>query len=150
GDVARGVVVRMQIHATPLAGELRLTLAVRLLTMSTLATGPAGIPGVYQEEGNTCPSRLIGDVGTELKEGPRVPLVTVCASNRCPLSNPRQVFEGECLARDDGFLDQSLADAVVGVFLEPSFLASHPAQALPGASGTARLQPLAVGMAAGT
>jgi hypothetical protein len=65
------------------------------------------------------------------------------ASNRCSLSNPTEVFNRDCLARYGSFLDQLLADAVVGVFLETCFALSHAANAALGVACAALLQPLA-------
>ncbi len=44
-------------------------------------------------------------------------------SNRDPLTNPRQVFEGECLARYGGFSHQGFREAVVDLLLEATFAA---------------------------
>src|SRR5262245_52581887 len=47
-----------------------------------------------------------------------MPLIAIGPTNRCPVSNPREVFEGECLAGHEGFLDQGLANAMVHVLPE--------------------------------
>ena len=64
-----------------------------------------------------------------------MPLVAIGPANRCPLSNPRQVFERECLAGHDGFVDQRLADHVVGMGLEPRLTPPHAADAALGVTG---------------
>ena len=81
--------------------------------------------------------RLVGDELAQLEEGPGMPLVAMFAPNRCSLSDPRQVFESDCLARYDGFLDQLLADTVIRVFLEARLTAAHLAQTTLGVLGAA-------------
>ena len=55
-----------------------------------------------------------------------MPFVALFVPNRDPLANPAQVFESECLARDDGFLHQGFADTVIQSFWKrrsrPAFL----------------------------
>jgi hypothetical protein len=64
------------------------------------------------------------------------------APNRCPLSNPAEVFEGECLARHDGFLDEGFTDTVIDVFLEAGFALPRLADAPLGVVGATLLQAL--------
>ncbi|HEX9412283.1 MAG TPA: hypothetical protein VF916_02165, partial [Ktedonobacterales bacterium] len=71
-----------------------------------------------------------------------MPPVARFVSNRCSLSDPAQVFKSDCLARYDGFLNESLADAVVGVFLEAGFTASQATDATLGIAGPDFLEPL--------
>src|SRR5581483_1192365 len=82
------------------------------------------------------------DVLAELEEGPGMPFVAMFAANRCSLSDPTQVFESECLARYDGFLDELLADAVVGVALETGLTTAVAYQAPLGVLGSALLEAL--------
>src|SRR5260221_14284371 len=49
------------------------------------------------------------------------------ALNRCSLNDSAQVFKSDCLAQYGGFLNEPLADAVVGVALEADFLLPHAA-----------------------
>ena len=92
---------------------------------------------------DACPCGLVGEELAQLEEGPGMPLVAMFVPNRYPLSNPAEVFESECLARDDGFLHQGLADTVIHVLLE----AALPSRILPetafGVLGVDLLQPLA-------
>src|SRR5262249_8418526 len=71
------------------------------------------------------------------------PLVAMFVANCCPLPNPAQVFEGECLARYEGFVHQGLRDSVVHVLLEAAFTARVLAQAALRVLGVDLLQPLA-------
>src|SRR5262249_20807206 len=80
GDVASGVVVRVQLIAASPAAELRWRLPVRFLTMPTLAPGPARVSRVYQVGGHTGLCRFVGQEATELKEGPGMPLIAILVS----------------------------------------------------------------------
>ena len=79
---------------------------------------------------DTGPGRLVGNVLAKSEEGPGMPFVAMFVANRYPLSNPAEVFEGECLARYEGFLHQGLANTVIHVLLE----AMLPARVLPEAA----------------
>src|SRR5690348_6997657 len=87
---------------------------MRLLTMPIGRTRPTGIPWVYQMHGHACPGRFVGEELAQVEEAPGVPLVAMFASNRGSLSDSTEIFKSDCLARYDGFLDEPLADAVVG------------------------------------
>ncbi len=118
-------------------------MAVGFLTMSTGRTGPAGMARVHQDQAHTSPGRLVGEELPQVSEGPGMPLVALLSSNRCPLSDACQVFQRECLARYEGFLDQSLADAVVDVSLKAALSPAHLLQAPLGRLGTDLLEYLA-------
>jgi hypothetical protein len=79
----------------------------------------------------------------KLEKRPGVPLIAMFVPNRDPLTNPTKVFEGDCLARYGGLLDEFLADAVVSVGLEAGFAAAHLPQATLGVLGANPLKPLA-------
>src|SRR5258708_37302665 len=111
--------------------------------MATVATRPTRVSGINQMHRDPCPSRLVGDVLAELQEGPGMPLIAMLVSNRCPLSNPTQVFEGECLARDGGCSNQGLRDTVIHIPLKAAFLVRILAQAALGILGVDLLQALA-------
>src|SRR5689334_13055829 len=98
--------------------------------------------------GHACPRRFVGDVLAQLEEGPGVPLVAMFVPNRCSLPDARQVLESDCLARYDGFLDQLLADHVVGVALEAGFTAAHLPQTALGILGVHLLEALPAQMVA--
>src|SRR5258707_3119939 len=99
--------------------------------MATVATRPTRVSGINQMHRDPCPSRLVGDVLAELKEGPGMPLIAMLVSNRCPLSNPTQVFEGECLARYGGFINQGLPDTAVHIPVQTAIPVRTLAQAAP-------------------
>src|SRR5260221_13572258 len=89
--------------------------------MATVATRPTRVSGINQMHRDPCPSRLVGDVLAELKEGPGMPLIAMLVSNRCPLSNPTQVFEGECLARYGGFRNPGVRGNGIQLPVEAAF-----------------------------
>src|SRR5712692_9487091 len=93
--------------------------------MPTVATGTAGIPRVNQSDRNTSPGSLIVDKRAELVESPGMPLVSVCTSNRCSLTNACQVFQSDCLACTSSFVYQGLCYAVVRVFLKTLLASAH-------------------------
>src|SRR5262249_9213473 len=124
----RGVIVRVHSKATPLTKERLLRLPIRLPTMPTLATGTAGVARVYKVDWHSGLRRLVGDILAQLEERPRMPLVAMFVSNRCSPPDSRQILKSDCLARYGGFLDELLADAVVGVALETGFAVAYLAQ----------------------
>jgi hypothetical protein len=95
------------------------------------------------------PCRFVGDVVAQLEERPGMPLVAMCALNRCSLSDTAQVFEGDCLAQYSGFLDELLADAVVGIALEAGLTLPHASYPPLGVAGADLLEPLAAQVVAG-
>src|SRR5215831_11494833 len=124
------------------AKELGVALSIRLLALPTAATGPASVARVYQIDRHASLRRLVGDTLAQLEERPGVPLVAMCPTNRCSLADSRQILQSDCLAGYGGFLDELLADAVVGVVLEAGFAPPHAADAPRGVSGTDFLEPM--------
>jgi hypothetical protein len=96
--------------------------------MSAGGTRATGVAWIYQ---------------AHLKKCPGVPLVAMFASNRCSLSNPTEVFKRDCLARYRGFLDDLLANHMIGVGLEARLAATHLAQTALRVLRVDLLQPLA-------
>ncbi len=107
---------------TPKGG---LALTISTLAMPAAQTRLRGVGRVDQPDLDSSPGRLVGEKYTQLKEGPGMPLVSLFAPNHCLFSNAGQVFESQCLARDDGFPYQSLADGMVDVFHIPAFPPAH-------------------------
>jgi len=90
-------------------------LTVRFLTVPTGRTGSARVAGVHQDQAYTCPCRFVGEKAPQLEEGPGMPLVALCPTDRSSLSDTGEVFQSECLAGRSGFLDEGLADAMVRI-----------------------------------
>lgn len=122
--------------------------AIRLLTMATLTARAAGIPRVYQMQRHASPGGFVGEELAQLEEGPGMPLVALFVANRYPFSNPTQVFESQCLARDESFEYQGLRDTVIDVFLKAALTARILAQTAFGVLRVDLLQPLAPGVVA--
>ncbi len=125
-------------------------MAIRFFAVSALTTGPAGVAWVYQFDLDTGPRGLVTDKASELGESPGMPLVSVCTSNRCPLSDSGQVFQSDCLACASGLVDQGFCYPMVGILLK-AFLSSAPVlEAAFRGAGTDLLQRLAAFLIAQT
>src|SRR5215467_9581581 len=92
-------------------------------------TGATGVSGIDQMHWHACPCGFVDEELTELIESPRMPLIAMFATNRDSLTNPTQIFESACLARDGGSFHQDLAYTVMHIALETPFLARVLAQA---------------------
>ncbi len=121
GDIDRRVHIGIHTPAPALAAKGGLALAIGFLAVSTLRTRAAGVAWVYQDQTHASPGCLVGEKLPQLIEGPGMPLIALCPSNRSSLPNAGQVFQRECLAGRSGFLHERLADAVVGIGLEAPF-----------------------------
>jgi len=119
-----------------------LRLPVGLLTVPTSRAGAARVSGIYQVDGNTGVRGLVADVRPQLEEGPRVPLVAMCPTNRCSLADSRQILKRDCLAGHGGFLNELLANNVVGAALEAGIALPHAADTALGALGADLLETL--------
>ena len=97
---------------------------VSFVDMSTVGTGPRCVARINQPHRHTGHRRLVGDEHPELMERPRMQVGTLSASNRYPVADTLEVFEGDTASGVFGFTDQSLADAVVHISCEPSFLSA--------------------------
>lgn len=117
-----------------------LRLAIGTLPVSAARTRGARVGRVYQPDFDTRPGRLVGKEHPQLEEGPGMPFVAVFAPNHCLLSNAAQVFESQCLARYDGFVDQGLTDFVVDIFHVAAFSPAYLLEATFGRFGSHPLQ----------
>src|SRR5438067_2716573 len=120
-DIHRSIVVRVAAESTLLALKGGLALTIGTFTMPTDATGLARKGRVNQPNRYASPGCFVGQKQAQLEEGPGVPFITVFAPNRDLLSQTGQVFKGECLARDDGFVNQGLRYLVVDMLHIPAF-----------------------------
>src|SRR6266568_949085 len=101
-----------------------LRLAISFFAMSALRTGSTRIPGVNKPHTNARPCCLVGNIRSQLVEGPGMPFVAVLTPNRCPVPDASEVFKGKCLACTNGFVYQGLRYSVVYILLE-ALLASR-------------------------
>ena len=109
----------MQAETALLTFERGLTLTIRLFAMPTLGAGTTRVPGVNKPDRNARPGCFVGNVHPQLIESPGMPLVAVFVTNSDrALSDTRQVFENQCLARLNGFVYQGFAHLVIHLFLK--------------------------------
>ena len=94
---------------------------IGFVNVTTSRTGAAGISGVNQENWHANPFGFVGHEGAKLEERPTMQGCPLCATNRNPLADTAQIFQGNrsiCVFR---FGNQFLAGAVVGVFGKAAF-----------------------------
>ena len=99
---------------------------IGFVNVTTGRTGAAGVPRVNQEYGNACTFRFVGHESTKLEERPTMQSCPLRATNRNPLPNAPQVFQGNrsiCVFR---FGNQLFADAVIDVFGKTAFFSRQP------------------------
>jgi len=81
-DILSGVPISVIGMTTSLTTETSLTLAVRLCTMTALATGARRVAGVDGVQWDTCKSGLIAEKLTQLSKRPTALPCTLRVSNR--------------------------------------------------------------------
>ena len=99
---------------------------IGFVNVTTSRTGAARISGVNQENWHANPFGFVGHEGAKLEERPTMQGCPLCATNRNPLADTAQIFQGNrsiCVFR---FGNQFLADAVVGVFGKTVFFSRKP------------------------
>ena len=80
-------------------GEAGLRLTIAFITAATCGTRSAGIARVHRDNGQSGGLGLVFDKLPQLVESPVAQQPAHFTRNRfCPVSNMREVFEGECLA----------------------------------------------------
>jgi hypothetical protein len=94
-----------------------------------------GVSQVYQPYPNARRRCLVGEKQAQLKEGPGVSFIPLLSTNRDSLSDACEVFEGQCLVRDDGFVDQRLGNLVVDILHVAPFAPSQTLQTPCGGTG---------------
>lgn len=123
GNIHRRDVVCESRETAGHTGETRLTETIAFIDAATFGASAAGVLGIDQDHRHTRTPRLVRDKRAQLKEGPTMQRGSLAATNRNPLANPTQVFEGNrslCVFR---LRHKLLADAMVGIFRKTSFLA---------------------------
>ena len=99
---------------------------IGFVNVTTSRTGAAGVSGVNQENWHANPFGFVGHERAKLEERPVMQGCPLCATNRNPLADTAQIFQGNrsiCVFR---FGNQFLADAVVGVFGKTAFFTRKP------------------------
>jgi hypothetical protein len=98
-----------------LADEFIPALAVGLVAMATSRAGARRVPWVDGDHGHAGTLGLVTDKRAQLKERPALHAVPLRPTSRCPLSNARQVFDGNGGSGVFGLPHDALADAMVFV-----------------------------------
>jgi hypothetical protein len=112
-------------ETTLLAKKGGLALAIGRRTKPTTATRLARISRVDQPDLHPCPSCFVCEEQAQLEEGPAVPFIAVFAPNHCRVPDTSEIFQGQCLARYNGFLDQGLRYLVIDVSHEAALPPAH-------------------------
>ncbi len=115
-------------------------MAIGTRAMPAGRTRLRGVGRINHSDLDARPGRFIRKEQAQLVEGPGMPFVTVFAANRDSLSQASEVFQGECLARYDSFLDQGLRDPVVDITHPAPLAPAHPLQAPFGGTSPYTLQ----------
>ncbi len=115
-------------------------MAIGSFTMPATRTRLRGISRVHQAQRNARPGCFVGKVHPQLVESPGVPFVAVFAASHCPIPDAGEVFQGQCLARYDGFVYQGLGNAVIDVFHVAALPSTHLFEATFGRFGADPLQ----------
>ena len=91
----------------------------------------ARVPWVHGDQRNAITLRLVGQESPQLVEAPTVVCAALRPSNRCPIADARQVFDGNSTSGVFGLPHDSLADPVVEIAGKPRLLEpARPQQAL--------------------
>lgn len=101
---------------------------IGFVNVTASRTGATGVPRVNQEYRHASPLGFVGHERTKLEERPTVQGCPLRATNRDPLADATQIFQGNrsiCVFR---FGNQFFTDAVVGVFGKTAFAARKPFQ----------------------
>jgi hypothetical protein len=105
-------------------------------------TCPAGVARIDEQDRHAEHSRLVGDEGPKLAEGPIVQSCALggpCGLN--PVPDTLEIFKGDRAAGAFGLRHECFADAVVGMRLKPALPAGHSLELAFGGLGAATLKP---------
>jgi len=114
-DIARCNAVGGAIVAAPSALELVPCGPVGLVDVAALRASSGSVFRVHQHYGHAGELRFIGDKLPELVERPRGLAAAMCPTNRCPLADARQIFEGNRAGGVLGLSHNLLGDAMVSI-----------------------------------
>ena len=107
-------------------GELGLRRTIGFSNVTTSRTGTTGVSGINQDHRDTGAFGFVGHESTQLVESPAVQGCPLRATNRYPLPNALQIFQGNRSMGVFRFGNQLFADAVVGVFGKTAFFSREP------------------------
>ena len=101
---------------------------IGFINVTTSRTGAAGVSGVNQEHRHANSFGFVRHEGAKLEERPTMQGCPLRATNRDPLANAPQIFQGNrsiCVFR---FGNQFFTDAVVGIFGKTALAPRKPFQ----------------------
>lgn len=104
-----------------LTDEFRLRLAIGLRDIPALATRPAGISGIDQEDGDPCQLCLVADKSQKLIKSPLSKSLPLAFFNRDP--EPFKVLKGNSPSGVLRQPDNPFSNGVIGVALKSAFSA---------------------------
>lgn len=147
-DVPSTYKVSMRLESTPNAAERLLGGTVRLVDVPAFRAGPAGVPRVNCDYGDTGEQSLVGDEGAQLEERPASMSSPLTTPNGYPVADALEVFEGDATSGAFGLGHETLTDAVVLDRAKAGLLAREFLQVPLGRLGAGLLQGLAEGVVA--
>lgn len=113
---------------------------IAFLNTTTYRTRSGGVPRVHQDHGNASQARFVLDLPPQIVKSPGVMLSPLALSNRCPLADTRQVFQGNGAIGAFGLLNNPPGDHVVHILRKAALLAFALSQQTPGGLGALALQ----------
>ncbi len=102
--------------------------AVPAFRMPTDATSLTGVRWIDDHNRHACQPRLVADELPQLRKGPIAASRSFRFPYRRPRADVRQIFERNRPLRVFGFLNKTLADAMVRILLKPALTTGQPAQ----------------------
>ena len=124
-------------------GEGRLIEAIAFIDTATSRARSTGIPGINQDQRDTCSSCFVVDKLTQLKERPAMQGGSLTLSNRYPGADAFEVFQGNSASSALSVFHDALADRVVHISGKMRFLLGSLLQTAFGRLGSLGLQLLA-------
>jgi len=120
--------------------EARLRRTIRSFDVPAGEARLRRVAGIDQQNWHPGTRRLVLHEGAQLSEGPITVARTLPPTNRCPVTNSQDLFQGQPAPGVFGGAHQCLADAVVRVTLDPRLLAVQPLDLAFGRTCLAALQ----------
>lgn len=134
----------MSFKSTGNALKLALAAAVLLVAMTTVQASSARVTRVHDGHRNAGQLRFVGDETAKLSKCPSRMLCSLALSNRYPIADAMEVFQGQSSAGAFSLRYETLADAVVLYRAESGLTAGDFLETIPGAASSAGLKPLAM------
>jgi len=117
--------------------------AIAFIDTATSRARSAGIPGINQDQRDTCPSCFVVDKLTQLKERPAMQCGSLTLSNRYPGADAFEVFQGNSASSALSVFHDALADRMIHISGKTRFLLGSLLQTAFGRLSSLGLQLLA-------